>query len=99
MVKRQVCLYIDTDLVDLAKSRNMNISEFVNDVLKTELDIPLELEKKDLNFENEIKKEIGIFSRSKQRIELLRNQRDKIEKLKQKERKDRESKIVYEVQT
>ena len=80
MGKRTTTIYIDDDLLEIAKSKRINISKLVNDVLKETLEI---------NVPDHIGQLISEEEQLKKEMELARNKysliKNKLEKMKKDE--------------
>ena len=86
MVKSLLHLSIETDLLEYAKSLNINLSKLFEQVLRQQLDIKVEDKPKDFDLEIEqLKSKIAILSSQKEHekdIAKHLNYRDKIEQQK-----------------
>ena len=90
MGKRQLTLYVDDNLIQIAKGMGINLSQLFNDTLRIAIDIPEALEEANTSdLEESIEKirtELGI---KKQELGALMIKKKKIQEAKEKhEKKD-----------
>ena len=87
MVKSLLHLSIETDLLEYAKSLNINISKLLEQVLRQQLDIKVEGKPKDYDLEiGELKSKIAIIESQKEHEKDIlehKEQQESIEKQKQ----------------
>ncbi len=98
MVKRQLVLYVDSDNVEIAKAKGINLSQMFNDILKEELKIPKNIENGTLDYEKHIKKLEHDKALLLQQTKSLQKQIEKIEVEKVKKEKEDYEKYDYEVE-
>jgi hypothetical protein len=102
MVKRNTTLTLDDELVLLAKTKNINISSFVNNVLEAELtnENLYNIENKDILI-NKLKGRISILTDElkllNEKNELLTQEIKSIKDNQIKKKKDKKEKIIMSV--
>lgn len=81
-MKRQVCLYLDVDLIELAKTQQLNISEIVNDYLRNFLQVTITTSH-DLD---QIAKEKQEVEMEEAKLQIRRASLEQLEVMKKKEK-------------
>lgn len=97
-MKRTLTLYVDGELVEIAKTKGINLSQLFNDILKQQLELPESIKDDTLALQDQIKKLQHDKAIAIQQV----NAKDKeIKQLKQQEQKQKikdEKKYNYEVE-
>ena len=84
--KRQLVLYVDDELITIAKAKGINLSILFNDTLKSVLELPENLEKTDV--ESMIKEKEYQISIQKQQLKAQELEISKLKEEKQQLEKD-----------
>jgi len=99
VVKRTVTMYVDSENVEIAKARGINLSQLFNDVLKTTLEMPETQEDDTKPLEEKIKKLQYDKAVVIQQLNAIQRQLKQKEDQEKKIKEEREKKVVYRVTT
>ena len=96
MVKRNLVLYVDSELIDIAKAKEINLSQMFNDVLKETLEMPNQTDHEGEDMKKQIKKMTYEKALKEQELRRLKEILEQKSKEAEKKEKEKRSKVVFE---
>lgn len=95
MVKRSITLYVDTNNVELAKAKGINLSQLFNDTLKQYLEIPDNAKNDSLKLQELIKAEQTTVATLQQQLKSKQIELDKLKQEQQKQDNDIRKNLIF----
>lgn len=92
MAKRALHLYVDSELIEIAKAKDINLSQMFNEVLKQTLEMPDQTDHEGADLKKQIKKmtyEKALKEQELRRLRAVLEQKQKEDEMKLKDRRQR----------